>query len=1102
MNYNYYPDINDENLQNKIYEKREFHANRLHEMKLDLDKYEDIKKYRDNICSGDFKLYSHQSFLSNFLNPNTPYKGLLIFHGVGTGKTGSAISISENFKDMVLKYGNKIHILVPGPLIKQNWKSEIIKFNNKNYYNNIINEKGSDVIIDKELLEKDLWNINTQFYRLISYRSFYKKVLGEKIKDITANKKKVRKIDGEIEREIPLERLESLDNTLLIVDEIHNLTKNDYGLALKKIIANSKNLKLVLLSATPMKNLADDIIDIINYLRPQNDPIKRDKIFNIPKYGYMLDIKKDGLEYLKNNINGYISYYRGAHPLLFAKQVDMGEIPKNLKFTKVIKCYMEEFQKNLYTEVQQTITDALEKSSESVSNFVFPALDVNKKKLIGVHGINGIKKIKNQLESDSEILLELLNKKFFNNKIKNINTIMSYNEQTNTINGQIFKKEYLKNFSAKFYTVLNNIDELINKKKGAKTAFIYSNLVSSGIDLFAEIMVQNGYLEFKDDGNYEIYDETKDYYTGISYKEFNNKNLNRQFYPATFLKITGKIDDYEVNEVNDKKNIIDNYFNPIENYEGKNLKFILGSKVMNEGITLENTGEVHILDVHYNLGKTYQVIGRAIRLCKHYKITNENNPFPEVKIYKYIIGLINGISSEELLYKKAEYKYVLVKKIERILKESAIDCPINYNGNIFKDELIKYKNCEKPIFEKKQNISNICPDMCDFSNCDFICNNKLLNSKYYDKNSKIYKLIEKKNLDYSTFTIDFAKNEINLVKENIKKIFKIKSIYTIEEILNIIEDINKKKNILFDNFFVFQALNKLIPETQNDFNNFSDIIYDKYNRSGYIIYINKYYIYQPFDMTKTTPLYYRNNYKINFFPNIGISSFIKNDKNYNIIKNIATVENNNKNYDFKSNENYYNNRKENDIIGIIDFIRKKNENNINDIFKLRPRRDKTLTKKRGTGIPSIKGAVCSTAKDKKELFNICKILKINLKKIAELSREDICKIIKEKLLFNEKFNEDITKKTYMIIPANHPIYEFPYNLQDRISYINNELNDKLKDKVNFKIEKLKNGIFEKKRDDKYIKYKITFDNKSKYDKNIIEEYKFVLFNNKWQIIIE
>ena len=102
----------------KIYEKREYYASRMDPIKIDLNKYENMKIFRDNICSGDFRLYNHQSFLSNLINPFTPYNGLLIFHGVGTGKTGSAISIAENFKNMVLKYGNKIHILVPGPLIK------------------------------------------------------------------------------------------------------------------------------------------------------------------------------------------------------------------------------------------------------------------------------------------------------------------------------------------------------------------------------------------------------------------------------------------------------------------------------------------------------------------------------------------------------------------------------------------------------------------------------------------------------------------------------------------------------------------------------------------------------------------------------------------------------------------------------------------------------------------------------------------------------------------------------------------------------------------------------------------------------------------------
>ena len=33
-------------------------------------------------------------------------------------------------------------------------------------------------------------------------------------------------------------------------------------------------------------------------------------------------------------------------------------------------------------------------------------------------------------------------------------------------------------------------------------------------EIFSEIMIQNGYLEYKEDEKYEIFDNTKDYYTG------------------------------------------------------------------------------------------------------------------------------------------------------------------------------------------------------------------------------------------------------------------------------------------------------------------------------------------------------------------------------------------------------------------------------------------------------------------------------------------------------------------------------------------------------------------------------------------------------------
>ena len=122
-----YPSPSNKNFQKDIFEKREFAIHAIPARNI-IKNYEDIKEYRDNICARDFKLTETQNLLSNFINPNTPYRGLLIFHGVGTGKTCVSIAIAEKFKPMVEKYGTRIHVLVPGPLNKQNFLGEIIRW--------------------------------------------------------------------------------------------------------------------------------------------------------------------------------------------------------------------------------------------------------------------------------------------------------------------------------------------------------------------------------------------------------------------------------------------------------------------------------------------------------------------------------------------------------------------------------------------------------------------------------------------------------------------------------------------------------------------------------------------------------------------------------------------------------------------------------------------------------------------------------------------------------------------------------------------------------------------------------------------------------------
>ena len=1093
-----YPDPSDEDMLSKIFKKREFYFHRVPERDI-MENYEEIEKYRAANCKeGEKEPREQQAILPNFISPNTPYKGLLLMHGVGSGKTMTAIRIAEQFKDQVSKYNTKIFVIVPGPNTKENFKNELIDTTGETYLKN----KEALKQLSKEEIEIErrnaLYNA-LKYYRILSYKSFYKKVLGEKIveKKVVNDvkmKSSYRKTEtGEIERETVLDKITNMDNTLIIIDEAHNLSGNEYGEALKKIIKNSVNLRILLLTATPMINLADEIVDLLNFIRPEDDKIERDKVFTSDK-NYLMKIKPEGLKYLQDKARGYISYYRGSIPYTFAKRVEKGKIPNGMLFTPVIKCYMHKFQYDTYIKTKENIDDTLDRTSTAAANFVYPGLNESKNDIMGYYSTEGIINIIAQLSMDGNKLRSLINKKLFNNKLtqNEENNFILSNDNKN-ITGLILNLKYLKIFSIKFFKIIGRLNKLIEKKKGSGTAFVYSNLVKAGgIELFAETLIQNGYLEYREDNNYDIKDDTIDYKTGLTSIEYKKQKFNLTFFkPATFILITGGSEDSDsLPEV--KQKIIKDVFNSIDNIDGKHIKFLLGSRVMNEGITLKNVREVHILDAFFNIPKAEQVIGRAIRMCVHKDVINEDNKFPKVYIYRYVVALEKELSSDELLYQKAELKYLTVKEIERSIKTTAVDCPLLLHANVFPEELEKYKNCVEPTIENVKAGKQICPALCDFKKCDLKCTGSKLNSEYWEQ--RRYKYLDKKDINYNTFNDELSKYEIFLIKNKIKDLFKFKYIYLYNELLNIIKKSYLEHQVeLFDNYFFDQALEDMMPKNENDFNNFSDTIYDKYNRAGYLIQRGKYYIYQPFNENEDVPMYYRQRLEIENVNQVSLNNYIK--KNYstkNFKENKKEVKISG--YDFESTKDYYESREENSIIGVIDKNLNPQVHDNIDIFKIRPKFNKQKAK-RGVGIITMKGTVCATSKDKDELLDLLKkIPNIDKKEFdiySKKNRDNICDLIKEKLLLLEKYSttKDKNKITYIMIPADHPIYPFPYNLEDRIKYLKDKVKNLLDYDIEFKLEKEKLSYELSFKNNKYIK-----DNDKK-----LEKLGFKLNNNIWLI---
>jgi hypothetical protein len=71
--------------------------------------------------SSDFSLLTHQQIVRDYINLYTPYRGLLLYHGLGSGKTCTSIAIAEGMKN-----AKKVIIMTPASL-RANYIEELKK---------------------------------------------------------------------------------------------------------------------------------------------------------------------------------------------------------------------------------------------------------------------------------------------------------------------------------------------------------------------------------------------------------------------------------------------------------------------------------------------------------------------------------------------------------------------------------------------------------------------------------------------------------------------------------------------------------------------------------------------------------------------------------------------------------------------------------------------------------------------------------------------------------------------------------------------------------------------------------------------------------------
>ena len=815
-NYISYPHVSDKDFYKKIYMKKEFYQNIYQYPFEAIEEAEDEDRMK-KVCPGrdsKFKLTSYQIFLKNYMNFTTPYNSLLLFHGLGSGKSCSAISIAETYKKTFTTNFKRILVLVSGPTINENFRQEIHNIARDynqctfseyiNYYprdSPDIKKKKSDILINK-------------YYEIDHYQRFANKF----------NKAKKELGREEFKKWIST----NYSNRVVIIDEVHNLKIHDkldvenktmkrYE-AVEHMVRFANNIKLILLSGTPMYHEPTEIISLLNLMLINDNykPISKKQFF---KGNDLYNIKE-----FRKITKGYISYIRKENPLTF---------PKRLYPKKSVEVSDYIFNKFKFTQELRNIRNVM----DDAKTYIIPCVlkDTQKKNYI---------KLVDKMDSDKEKPTESA-----------LTEMLLYDSIEFPLNRIILdrynKDNELEDMSIKIYKLIKHIID--NPSKGP--IFIYSNYIQKGIIPLSLALIANGIeiagyengkpnnltrtarasaarIKLPDVSDLKVSEKDKICYKCAKTKE-NCKH--KPFIPMRFEIISGGTEQRE-----EIRNTF-NGFDPrpgkqdILNIEGQQIKILIGSSVLREGINLKNVREIHIMDPWHNKSRTDQVVGRGLRFCSHVLLPKKER---NIKIYQYAATLTdpknnynykdynekkiekfldqefnkgqeigqtisieltrrpkqNGkrrtdleplLTYDIVMYKRGEILDEKNKKVEKVLKETAIDCMINNEFN--KPEEQDYK-CDVDLKNVKIEL-----DTSTFEN--------IFLDPYIEYTISLIKDLFKKNKS----DIIYEKQILNIPQFNNEEIFQSNiGTYIIKKALY---ELTPKKNDLTTFYHIFELPN-------------------------------------------------------------------------------------------------------------------------------------------------------------------------------------------------------------------------------------------------------------------------------------------------------
>ena len=232
MKTNIYPSIDDEDFSIKLanhphfkdykYDEKFYITKKEHTQEDKEQILQQLIEDANNKCSGSggYIYTKIQLFISTFISLNTPYNSVLLYHGVGVGKSCSSILIADNFRHYINKINQKNKnnlkkiIVLTSTSIQSGFKTEIFdeKFHNSKVDQNSFKCTSNEYLDELEIYKKSK-----------SKKDFNKKITENNF--IFTGYQKFHNDYGHLETKQQFD--EYFSDTVIIIDEVHNLRTDD-----------------------------------------------------------------------------------------------------------------------------------------------------------------------------------------------------------------------------------------------------------------------------------------------------------------------------------------------------------------------------------------------------------------------------------------------------------------------------------------------------------------------------------------------------------------------------------------------------------------------------------------------------------------------------------------------------------------------------------------------------------------------------------------------------------------------------------------------------------------------------------------------------------